>query len=49
MIYIIIVLILCVYIFIFSMCYVAKNSDARAEQLFNDMMRRKNNENNSYR
>lgn len=47
MIYIIISLIICVYIFIFSMCYIARKSDDRAEQLFNDMMKGNNNGNKS--
>lgn len=46
-IFVIIPLIICIYIFIFSMCYIAKKSDERSEQLFNEMMRRKNNENKS--
>lgn len=44
-IFVIIPLIICIYIFIFSMCYAAKTADEAAEQLFNEMMRRKNNEN----
>lgn len=46
-IFVIIPLIICVYFFIFSMCYMAKKSDERAEQLFNEMMKGNNNGNKS--
>lgn len=47
MIYIIIGFIICFYIFIFSMCYVAKKSDERLEKLFNEYMKGNSNENKS--
>ena len=49
MLYIIIGFIICFYIFIFSMCYMAKKSDDMAEKLLNEYIKGDNNKNNSYR
>ena len=47
MIYIIIGFIICFYLFIFSMCYMAKKSDEQIEKLFNEYIKGDNNENKS--